>query len=100
MYSVLMKQNDVALFLINSDIDINHKNKNGETAADFIKNNEDNYLSEILKPEKEENSVQDSNTLLEQIPKEEQNTHSSDFYETLDFKTFKIEDTGWMFEKI
>ena len=54
MYSVLCKKNDVSLFLLNSNIDINHKNCNGEKASDFFGNNDDKYLFEILKPEKKE----------------------------------------------
>ena len=54
MYSVLCKKNDVSLFLLNSNIDINHKNCNGEKAFDFFGNNDDKYLFEILKPEKKE----------------------------------------------
>ena len=51
MYAIFCKKNDVAVFLINSDIDINHKNYSGEKASDFFRGNTDEYLFEILKPE-------------------------------------------------
>ena len=56
MYAISCQKNDVALFLINSNIDINHKNHNGEKASDYFGNNEDEYLFEILKPETTEHS--------------------------------------------
>lgn len=59
MYAIFCKKNDVAVFLINSDIDINHKNYSGEKASDFFRDNTDEYLFEILKPEIKENKRND-----------------------------------------
>lgn len=95
MYSVLNRKNDVALFLINSEIDINHQNKSGDKAIDFLRTNEDNYLYEILKHQ--EGPVElDPNELDKQSYDVEEQKSYLDFDDLLDFESIKIENSGWI----